>query len=92
VPARRIPPGTPPDTLTAADRQLVIDVALEDRGAGVLARAILEQPSRQAAIAYVRAVLGRGVTSGWTSAGEAYARRVWVSGSAWPSRSGTAPG
>jgi hypothetical protein len=73
VPARRIPPGTPPDTLTAADRQLVIDVALEDRGAGVLARAILEQPSRQAAIAYVRAVLGRGVTSGWTSAGEAYA-------------------
>jgi hypothetical protein len=73
VPPRRAVTGPSPDTLTAADRQLVIDVALDDRGSGVVAQAILDQPSRQAAIAYVRAVLGKGVTSGWTLAGEAYA-------------------
>jgi hypothetical protein len=73
VASRRAVVGASPDTLTAADRQLAINVALDDRGSGVLGQAILEQPSRQAAIAYVRAVLGKGVTSGWTPAGEAYA-------------------
>jgi GAF domain-containing protein len=64
-----------PDSLTTADRQLVVDVALDDHSAGVLAQAILEQPTRRAAIAYVRAALERGVTSGWTLAGEAFAIR-----------------
>jgi hypothetical protein len=73
MPGRRAPEGSPPDTLTFADRRLVAELALEDHGTGVLARAILDQPSRQAAIAYVRAVLGKGVISGWTSAGVAYA-------------------
>jgi hypothetical protein len=74
MPGRRAPAGSPPDTLTFADRRLGAELALEDHGIGVLARAILEQPTRQAAIAYVRALLGKGVISGWTCTGDARRR------------------
>lgn len=70
---RQPPTSAVPDTLTLADRRLAIEIALDDHGAGVLQQAILDQPSRRAAIAFVRAVMAQGTVSGRTPAGEAYA-------------------
>jgi hypothetical protein len=69
-PRRRAFASAPPDTLSARDRQLVVDLVLEHCGAGELRQAILAEPTRAAAVARVREALGQTVIATTASAGE----------------------